>query len=727
MNTRIRLALSALLAAATFASSGRAADKDSEFFENKIRPILATHCYECHSANASKVKGGLLLDTRDGLRNGGNTGPAIVPGDPGKSLLIKALKHEKLKMPPRKQLPEAVVADFTRWVLMGAADPREASVSSLYRRMTREEAQTFWAFQPPRKTEPPTPKSDWARSRIDRFLLARLEEKGLQPARDADRQTLLRRLTFDLIGLPPSPEEIEAFAGDKSDRAIEKVVDRLLASKHFGERWGRHWLDLARYAESNGNADNTPFPNAWRYRDYTIKAFNEDRPYDRFITEQIAGDLLTAGDPKKKDELLVATGFLALTSKPRAQNNPDYRMDLIADQIDVTTRAVLGMTVMCARCHDHKFDYVSTKEYYALAGIFSSSDMLTGGGGKGGGKKGVASGLHQLSDGGEAMGVSEGKASNAFVCVRGETRNKGETVPRGFLGIATASEVPSIPASASGRLELAQWLTAKDNPLTARVAVNRVWQALFGRGIVATPDNFGYLGDKPTHPELLDWLAVQFMEDGWSMKKLIRSIVLTRAYQLASDHNPDNHKIDPDNRLLWRANVRRLQAEAIRDAILASSGSLDREPPAGSTSESSSNAKGKKTTYQIKDLPRRSVYLGMPRGAALPEILSVFDVANPNLVVAQREVTTVPVQALFLMNSPFVLAEAKQLAKRLQTGSRDEAGRIDLAYKLTLSRTPTSAERDRVQKFLRDSGGKDSAWTAFCHALYAAAEFRYVE
>jgi hypothetical protein len=718
-----------LLLAAARLQAAETNAKDVEFFENKIRPVLAARCYECHSAKAAKVKGGLLLDTRDGIRKGGEKGPAVVPGNVADSLLIQAIRHDELKMPPKSKLSDAVVADFVQWVTMGAPDPRGSGAASASKRMTPEEARDFWSFRPLRKAEPPAVKhASWPRGDIDRFVLAKLEENGLRPVADADRRALIRRVYFDLIGLPPAPEEVEAFVNDRSPTAFETIVDRLLDSPHFGERWSRHWLDLARYAESNGNADNTPFPQAWRYRDYVLAAFNKDKPYDQFIREQVAGDLFPAKDAKERDEFLTATGFLALTSKPRAQNNPDYRMDLIADQIDVTARSVLGLSVMCARCHDHKFDPIAQKEYYALAGIFESTDMLFGAGGKkGGGKKnGGAGGLHTLSDSAQVMGVKEGRPIDTALCIRGESRNRGEKVPRGFLTVATAGAAPSINRSGSGRLELAQWLTHADNPLTARVAVNRMWMHLFGRGLVNSPDNFGALGEKPSHPQLLDYLAGKFIANGWSRKQLIRSLVLSRAYQLSSAANEKGDKIDPDNVLRWRMSPRRLEAEAIRDAILVVSGKLDRTPPQGSLAQAT--PKGKKQNYTLKESNVRSVYLGMVRGAPLSETLALFDMASPNLVVAQREVTTVPAQSLFLMNSPWVIEQSRHFAQRLLTDSAlDDAGRVDRAYRLALSRPAADAERARALAYVQRLGGEEKAWASFCQALLASAEFRYVE
>ncbi len=709
------------------------AGKGMEFFEAKIRPVLVQQCYECHSAKSSKIKGGLLLDTKAGVLAGGDTGPVIVPGKPGESLLIKSLRHQGLKMPPKNQLHEGIIADFVEWIAMGAPDPREGAATKGYKTMTLAESKNFWAFQPVAKVAvPKTKNTTWARGPIDSLVLASMEAKGLTPSAEATREVLIRRVTFDLIGLPPTLEEIDAFVKDSSANAFEKVVDRLLASPHYGERWGRHWLDLARYAETNGNADNIPFPTAYRYRDYVINAFNTDKAYDRFITEQIAGDLLPIKDKKERDAALTATGFLALTSKPRAQNNPDYKHDLIADQIDVASRAVLAMSVMCARCHDHKFDPISTKEYYALAGIFDSSIMLFGN--NAGKKGGKAFGYHELSDGGEAMGVRD--AVNKVDCnvlIRGDAKSIGEKVTRGFPAVLKSPTEPTINRSQSGRLELAQWMTARDNPLTARVAANRIWQHLFGQGVVRSPDNFGSLGEKPTHPELLDHLTTRFLDNGWSHKKLIKEILLTKTYQQSSAHHDANYKTDPDSMYLWRMPVRRLEAEAIRDAVLAVSGKLNRTPMKGSMI-GSAPAK-KKAIGGAEESTHRGVYQAMLRGRPLPEILALFDIANPNLVVAQREVTTVPAQALFMMNSPFATEQAKYFAWRvLENKTLDEAGRVELAYRMALGRSATESERQRAIDFLQAArmsqgtvGSDVSPWIGFCQTLFATAEFRYLQ
>jgi len=733
MNKLLGFLLCTLLAAAVWPSVAQAqkgaivqAREGIEFFESKIRPVLVTHCYECHSAKSSKLKGSLYLDSRAGLLTGGETGPAIVSGHPDKSLLMKALRHDGLKM-PKEKLPASVIADFEQWIKMGAPDPRTTDTAS-WKKLTMEEAKNFWSFKPMQKHPAPAVKNaSWARSDVDRFLLAKIEAKGLTPAKDADRATLLRRLTLDIIGLPPTPSEVDAFVADQSSDAMEKVVDRLLASPHFGERWGRYWLDIARYAESNGNADNTAFPHAWRYRDYVIKSFNDDKPYNRFITEQIAGDLLPAKDAKEKDTNLIATGFLALTSKPRAQNNPDYRMDLVADQLDVTCRAVMSMTIICARCHDHKFDPIPTKDYYALAGIFDSSEMLSGTAAKGA-KKGGGGGLHKLSTGDDAMGIREGSATDIAICIRGDSTKRGSAVQRGFLSVAKTPDTKPVNRSQSGRLELAGWLTEKDHPLTSRVVVNRIWLHLFGQGLSRVVDNFGLHGETPTHPELLDNLALKFQEDGWSFKKMIRYIVLTRAYQMSSTYDAATFKADPDNRLWWRTQPRRLDAEAIRDSMLFVSGGINLTPPNRSTATGAIAPK-KKAAVAIKENPYRSIYLPIIRNN-LPESLAIFDVADPSLIVGQREVTTVPAQALYLMNSPLVLDLSKAFASRLLEKNLEDPERLDFAFRVAFSRSALPKEREAVLDFLnatQKGGTRLAAWTAVCQTLLASAEFRYLQ
>ena len=841
-----RMFSAGLLALAAVAS---AADKPTEkispdqlaFFEKKIRPVLVAKCYKCHSAESEKVKGGLLLDTREGIRMGGATGHAVEPGDLKGSLLITAIRGEKKDslMPPKEKLPAEVIADFEKWVLMGAPDPRDGK-AKLAKKPDLVEGKNFWSFQPVKPVAVPQPKdTKWSTNEIDRFILKKLEEHQLKPVPDADQHSFIRRLYFDLIGLPPTPEQVSAFvkdceagAKDSATRipraALEKVLNELLASPHFGERWGRHWLDVARYAESTGKERNFAYPEAWRYRDYVIAAFNADKPYDRFLREQVAGDLLPAKDAAQRNELLIATGFLAIGPKGlNERNREQFIMDNVDEQIDVATRAALGVTVSCARCHDHKFDPFTQHDYYAVAGIFKSTETHFGVGGGGNGKnrqpsthiplvksyappapmaqaerpvqvasasdskstpelearikkfiennpraaerlKGLTEAekarmLEKLQanpkfaaknkpaknnkypetpeapkasgepSGQWAMGVLDGKAADCPIYVRGELEEKGPVIPRGFVTVLGATEPAKIAPGQSGRLELANWLTDPVNPLTARVMANRIWQHLFGEGIVSTPDNFGATGERPTYPELLDYLANRFVANGWSVKQLVRDIVLTRTYQLSSASDAKNFAADPDNDFLWRANPRRLDAESIRDGILAVSGQLNLKPANGSPLSSMTDTDlGKAARSGLKNDARyRSVYLPIVRDM-LPEVLDLFDFAEPSLVVAAREVTTVPSQALFMLNSPFVQENAAALAKRFQGTSADPKERITAAYFTALSRPPTAAEVARAETYLKTQATQrgqtpESAMTTFCQALFASAEFRYLK
>jgi cytochrome c553 len=819
-----------------------------QFFESKIRPVLVAQCYECHSAESKSAKGGLVLDTRNGIRKGGESGPAVVPGNVKQSLLIEAIRREGLEMPPKEPLPETVVADFVRWVEMGAPDPREGKAA--VRKIDLAEGRKHWAYQPVgNPTAPQVKDAAWPRNDFDRYVLATLEAKDMQPVADADPLTWLRRVSFDLTGLPPTPAEIAAFQADHSEKAKAAVVDRLLASPQFGERWGRHWLDIARFAESTGKERNIPFPVAWRYRDYVIDSFNADKPYDRFITEQVAGDLLPAKTTAEKNNNVIATGFLAIGPKSVNDTNEDrFKLDEADEQIDVVCRTVMATTAACARCHDHKFDPIPQTDYYALAGIFfRSTDVMSGvvrrergyvanrfltldgakpasstvatvalsngpgsstsnssSGGKklssserkklenelaavkkkidklkqerqkgkavealrsqamtllrdqerllaalgestgGGKKKGKQNGKYNVEKVDltlAAVGVREGKPADCALRVRGEFDDLGATVPRGFLSVLKSPTTPRIDPSHSGRLELARWLTAKDNPLTARVMANRVWFHLFGAGIVESLDNFGSLGEQPSHPELLDALARDLMDHGWSVKHLIREVVLSRAYGLSSAHDDANYAVDPSNRLVWRMNRRRLDAEVLRDTALAAAGTLDLTRPVGSPVSAKNGEVGRGLTAQ--DLAgnehARSVYLPSIRGAT-PEMLAMFDVADSSLVVGQREVTTVATQALFMMNSPFIAQQADAVAQRLSSSEpTDEARRVDLAYRLILARPAQPHETARAVAFVRNfsaeggaksSDGSSSAaaqvsWSALCQALLSSAEFRY--
>ena len=821
--TRLLISFLALLAMPLPAWSQRAGPDSPalvEFFEKKIRPLLADNCYNCHSANTNS-HGGLRVDDRNGLIVGGGRGPAVVPGQPEKSLLLQAVRHthKDVKMPPKKHLSDEQIGDLTRWIKEGAAWPRAKLPASLakinpeYARLRKE----HWAWQPLRKTNVPVVRdAAWPRSDADRFILAKLEEKNLKPVRDADRLDLLRRVTFDLTGLPPTPAQIDAFLQDQTPGAFEKVVDRLLASPAFAERWGRHWLDVARYGESTGSARNLPYPHAWRYRDYVIDAINSDKPYDQFIREQIAGDLLPAGSQKERDQQLIATGFLALGVRDVNQRfKVRFVMDNIDEQIDTVTRSVLALSASCARCHHHKFDPIPVTDYYALAGIFASTDLLTGlrnkmgGGGldyydtdklislrpkasqerkrqeekiaqakanlekaraelrvllndpdksKGGParEKKLAAARQKINkiqtelialndpaaNGPVAMGARESKTiGDTEIRIRGEAEKLGPSVPRGFLSVIQIPNAPAINSKQSGRLELAHWLTSPENPLTPRVIVNRVWKHLFGKGLVSSVDNFGVTGDRPSHPELLDHLARRFVEDGWSVKKLVRTIVLSRAYQLRADSTPANIAADPGNRLIWRHSSRRLDAEEIRDAMLAAAGNLDRTRSGGSAASNMKvieltniGAEAKRILLAADTSNQRSVYLPLVR-TLVPRSLEVFDFAEQGMVTGSRDTTTVPTQALYLLNDPFVQKQALALAKRvLGSADLDDRGRVHLAYRLLLTRSATAKECERAQHYLAEyeaAAGKETnprvaAWTSLCQAILASAEFRYI-
>ncbi|HEV2695967.1 MAG TPA: DUF1549 and DUF1553 domain-containing protein, partial [Verrucomicrobiae bacterium] len=676
--------------------------------------------------------------------------------------------------------------------------------------------------------------------------------------------TLIRRVTYDLTGLPPTPDEVTAFLNDKSTNAFPELVDHLLASPRFGERWGRHWLDVARYAESTGPSRNVPYPYAWKYRDYVIDAVNRDVPFNRFIQEQIAGDLLPAATPAERDRLSTATGFLALGVKDVNQRFKNrFIMDNVDEQIDVVTRSTLALTVSCARCHNHKFDPIPTTDYYALAGIFTSTEDCAGVRNKMGGAglayydptnlvkltdfvaqevpkeqseklqaqldaakkdwddiRGTPKGLaltngvpyqrrfrvkyeklqaqmlaltDPVSQGHAVHGVREAsRIADTDVRIRGEAERRGPTVPRGFLTTFTILDAPTIKTNESGRLELAQWLTSPENPLFARVYVNRIWEHLFGQGIVTTVDNFGVMGDRPSHPELLDYLANTFIHDDWSTKQLIRKIVLSHAYQLGSDSAAVYANVDPDDHLVWRHAPRRLEAEEIRDAILATAGDLQLKPPATPVVNSfpmveirDNGGESKKINETADRAVCRSVYLPLLRGVT-PSALAAFDPVDQTLVSGQRESTTVPTQALFMLNSSFVAKESLALARRL-LAEKDESDsdRIKRAYELIVDRTPDRQEISRVKKFITqyelacptalppelpavekpspamadNAGGTDgkaklvvpenpddvdttdvavvseivqpktpqeAAWMSFTRSLYASAEFRFV-
>ncbi|HEX8998584.1 MAG TPA: PSD1 and planctomycete cytochrome C domain-containing protein, partial [Blastocatellia bacterium] len=805
-------------------------------------------------AQAKKLAGGLRLDTRAGMLKGGASGePAIVPGAPEKSLLIKAIRYTdpKLQMPMGVQLPEQVIRDFETWIKMGAPDLREAEggtvTSSNKEPYDFNEARKFWAFQPLKTVAVPAVNNQaWVKTPIDNFILAKLEEKHLAPVADADNLTLLRRATFDLTGLPPTPREVDEFLNDSSSDAFAKVVDRLLSSTAYGEKWGRHWLDLVRYADTAGCNSDFPVPSAYKYRNYVIDAFNRDKPYDQFIREQIAGDLLPSATEAERQEKIVATGYIAISRRFGSRDVDDNLM--IDDTIDNLGKAFLGLSLNCARCHDHKFDPLPQRDYYALYGIFKSTRYafpgteiyrhphslipLTKGAaaeplekyqnevrdldlkiealqvernfvrGRQREKETAANVLAQkagrtvkldqlgriIAEGklieedhddrnrymGEAStrsveeieaelskvklrlsellnppnverayAVSEGEGADARLHRKGDLKNLGEVVPRGFLQILGGARLPA-NYKGSGRRELANWIADANNPLTARVIVNRIWLHHFGKGLVPTPNDFGVRGLAPTHPELLDYLAAQFIADGWSFKKMHRRMMLSHVYQLASSEqhvaaaNPQS--VDTNNTYLRRFNQRRLAAEEIRDAMLAVSGALDRTingahpfPPERDWRYSQHNPFV--ATYEHNG---RGVYLMQQRIRAHPQ-LSIFDGADTNAAIGERVPSTTPLQALFMMNDPFVHKQADLFAVRVGMAYADDAKRIQYAYRLAFGRKPTAAERAKGLAYLRDirtdlselntpdEAQTRAALASYLRVLLSSSEFIFVD
>ncbi len=749
------------------------------FFENEVRPVLIKYCYECHSADSKKLRGELYLDSQPGWQSGGDSGPAIVPGKPDESLVIQAIRYktQDIEMPPKQKMPQAAIDALVAWVKMGAPDPRKENVAPAAQKIDLEEGRKFWSFQAVRKPEVPEVKnSSWPLNPIDHFILSELEKKELTPTADADTQTLSRRLSIDLTGLPPQPEDWKHFD-------LNETVENHLASRPYGERWARHWLDLARYADSSGGGASNLFPDAWKYRDSIIRSFNDDIPFDVFLSRQIAGDLLPARTSDEAFENLVATGFLVLG--PRNYINDDeetFHMDGADEQLDAVGRAFLGMTIGCARCHDHKFDPVPMTDYYALAGIFTGTsssnpipattnfkwneiaDPRVDPDGKQlehyesayaryrtlAKKSSKSRNDPKINDEQrEAINAEKTLAQKAIPkkppvlmgatdCpdpgdekrrVRGNPHQPAEPIPRGFLRVTLPpnSTKPGISSDQSGRLELAEWITSPENPLTTRVYVNRVWAHLMGRGIVPTVDNFGTTGEKPTHPELLDWLAHWFQENDQSTKKLIRLIVSSRTYQLGSASETDEElmEADPTNKLFGRRSRRTLDAESIRDSILSISGSLDPSPVEQPFPTKLKN----EFDYSFDQNFKRSIYLPRFRNN-LPEIFETFDVANPASVVGKRDLTILSPQALFLINNPFVRIESEKAARRiLDQNPQSSASGIRRAFLTTLGREPDDKELRIAEKFLSasDSGSFElERWTAFQQNLFASLDFRFL-
>lgn len=799
------------------------------FFENRIRPMLAGHCYECHSTATGEAKGGLSLDSRAGILSGGEGGPVVVPGDPVGSRLLQAVRHldPDLAMPPKAPpLAHGLVSEIEAWIRMGAPVPEDpVTPGELSLAPGSRTGKSYWSYRPPQASPPPlVHRKGWTRQPVDAFILTRLEEAGVAPSPDALPEVWLRRLKFALVGLPPTLEESADFvrrvrqaggmAGVDVEPVLAATVDRLLASPQFGERWGRHWLDVARFAESNGRESNLAFPHAWRYRDYVIDAVSADVPFDRFLTEQVAGDLLPARDEQERARLLIATGFLALGAKGLNEMNPaQFAADLVDEQVDVVTRAFLGSSVACARCHDHKTDPFSMRDYYALAGVFQSTQTFYGtwiDSENNNGSRliqlpqlkgqivpnrslapaevaklkadlaqlnaeekaqnervqqamkegrdlsaegfqllqnairiywtrgGIEGRFQTVDEQGKAlplcMGVLDREAteiSEARLLERGDLRHPKDVVPRGFPVALAWPDSPQPQRNQSGRRELAAWMTDRRHPLTARVAVNRVWHHVFGMGLVRTVDNFGTTGEAPSHPALLDDLASRFVDQGWSTKRLVRELVLSRTFRQASGLRPGPHRLDPDNRLLWRVTPRRLEAEAIRDAMLSVSGNLDpgrrraslvAEMDGQSVALVAFNAK---LPADLDGSRHRSVYLPVFRDH-LPEVLHHFDVAEPTLVTGARDVTNTSLQALYMMNSPFVQDQSRAFSQRLlsRTGSDDE--RIRLAFRLCFNREPDSTELSLCREYLGPPATPE-AWVLFCQGLLSSAEFRLLD
>jgi hypothetical protein len=758
----MRLALAA--AALCLPSVARAAEQDAqavEFFENKIRPVLVEHCYKCHSedaAKAGKLKAGLKLDTKAHTLKGGDTGPAVVAGKPADSLLLKSLKYEgELQMPPKGKLPDAVVKDFEKWIAAGAVDPRGGEIAKPVG-IDIEKGKKFWSFVPPK--EPALPTAPNAHTPIDKFVAARWAEKGLTPVSAADKLTLVRRAAFDLTGLPPAPELVEAYLKDTSPDAFRRVVDELLASPAYGEKWARHWLDVARYAEDQAHTFGVkPKTQAWRYRDWVIQALNADMPYDTFVKLQLAGDLVSdaPADPFTK---FAGLGFIGLGAEYYKNTAAAQAIaEELDDRVDTITRGFLGLTVSCARCHDHKFDPIPTKDYYSLAGIYMGTNFsdaplcppheVKAFNDAQNGLKTAEAKMKKVQDdqkaksGGfvarfaaphlvramtadiaarkKAMPAAppvahtvSGNGAGMKVYLRGNPATQGEVAPKGFLQVLPSS---AKSGTGYGRLELAEAIASKDNPLTARVIVNRVWAWHFGRGLVNTPSNFGALGDKPSHPELLDWLAVNFVKNGWSMKWLHRQIMNSATYQLESKPNAGNDAIDAANVYLWRGTRKRLLVEDWRDSLLAVSGTL------------STQVGG--PTFDLRDASatRRTVYAKVSRHE-LNGLLRLFDFPDANVTADKRTITTVPQQQLFALNSDFMVNQAKAFAARAEKLGTTAEERVRAAYRLAFGRAPERAELELATKFLElppKTDDKLTRWQQFAQVLLASNELMYVD
>lgn len=841
------------------------------FFESKIRPVLVTNCYSCHSQQSGRSEGGLDVDSAAALLNGGESGPAIDLADFEAGLLWKAINYDGLQMPPQDPLPPHVIEDFKVWLSQGAPDPRVTNVVRGAYRVTPEaieKGREFWSLQPLPESSAaivsqvvqPHASGLQATKPIDQFVELQRAQQGVSTPPTADSYTIFRRLCFDLLGVPPTAEQVDWFQGlwaQDPEAAMSTAVDYMLASPKFGERWGRHWLDIVRYAESTGREVNMPYPQAWRYRDYVIDSFNNDKPYDRFLKEQLVGDLLPSQTRVQKQEQLIATGFLAMGPKTlNERNQRQFEADLIDEQIDVTTRAILGISVACARCHDHKFEAITQEDYYALAGIFGNMTTQFGGAnsqrnrhvsglidlpladeqpampalkpnqlaamneniaelnseirelrrsavqsrrpnrnrpGNGNSGNNTAGGnpnqtgmeqqqrqqaLQRLtSQVGSLQGLvdcydKDGKpltlcmgvqpkprSTDTRLLERGEVNQPGATIPRGFVKLLDKSP-PKIKRDSSGRMEFANWVANAENPLTARVMANRVWQHLVGEGIVRTPEDFGITGSRPSHPELLDYLALRLIENKWSIKSLIKEIALSDAYRIGWQVDAIARDKDPENQYLWRSHPKRIQSEALRDSLLWVGGSLELDRPHGSLvaqagplelgrgqqltqllvraatarsrmdsasgdelmSDSANKENGPKKaddnplrrrdpanmdvvtlneTSVNRSFDYRSIYLPVVRDL-LPRSMELFDAAEPSMVIGVREQSNTAPQALFMMNNELVRQQAIALAERTleKTGGSSQA--IDYVFKTAFSRPPAPDEVGQCEAFIAE-------------------------
>jgi hypothetical protein len=708
------------------------------FFETKVRPVLADNCFKCHGPK--KHQGGLRLDSRAALLAGGDQGPAAVPGEPERSLLVKAVRHqdEDLKMPPTMKLSARQIDDLVQWVRLGVPWPGADQTAPPSRPagefQVGDRDRAHWAFRPVRRLALPAPKEPAAGANpVDAFVLARLEAKGLHLGPPATRRELIRRAYFDLVGLPPTPEDVDAFVQDGRPDAWERLLDRLLASSQYGERWGRHWLDVVRFGQTHGYERDDEKPNAWRYRDYVIRAFNADKPYDQFVREHLAGDEI---EPVT-DDGKTATAFYRLgvwDDEPDDARQAEF--DALDDVLSTAGEAFLGLTLGCARCHDHKFDPLGQEDYYSLLAFFRNVAPT---------KRNDAAPIQlALAAGGKTLAVTEGgpEPPATHVLIRGNAATPGKEVGPRFPLVLCASKETATPAiskppagsKTSGRRRvLAAWVASADNPLTARVMANRVWQHHFGKGLVASPSDFGRNGTAPTHPELLDWLASDFVDGGWRLKRLHKALMTSRTYRQSSRVR-DEGAIDPDNTLLWRQNLRRLEAEAVRDAVLAVSGRLNPAmggrgifptlPPEVLSTQSRPGLGWDKSDPWEES--RRSVYVYVKRTLGVP-LLETFDFATPDKSVAARPTTTIAPQALILLNSSFTEEQSAAFAGRLLREGADPARNVERAFRLALGRSPTPREAQVALAYLARDKDYRPALARLCKLILNLNEFVYVD